>query len=391
MNIVLFDDSNRDNLLPLSFTRPVSLLRVGILTIKEKWERRLEGEYSFLTPKYLSKKFPEKFTFDDILINGAVCPNQELVRRIGLLSEGKALKKGNTLIAVRLKGEVFDEKKLLENAHEFPGDITIIQRPYHIFLSNSDELEKDFDLITSGRESAPISSTNTILGDRIFAEHGAKAECATFNTTSGAIYLGKDSTVMEGSVIRGGLAMCESSTLKLSTKVYGATTVGPHSKVGGEVNNSVITGYSNKGHDGFLGNSVLGEWCNIGADTNNSNLKNNYDEVKIWNYTTGRFERTGQQFCGLIMGDHSKSGINTMFNTGTVVGVSANIFGGGFPRVFVPSFSWGGASGFTEYKLQKALDTGERMMSRRGIELDEIERDIMQHIFDKTADYRKNF
>ena len=242
----------------------------------------------------------------------------------------------------------------------------------------------DYELLTKGRKSTELSSTNTIIGDRVFAEEGVEVEAAILNSKNGPIYLAKGSSIMEGSMVRGGLSLGEYSQLKLGTKIYGAVTIGPHSKVGGEVNNSVIQGYSNKGHDGFLGNSVIGEWCNLGADTNNSNLKNNYDEVKLWSYAKKGFERTGLQFCGLIMGDHSKCGINTMFNTGTVIGVSSNIFGSGFPRNFVPSFSWGGASGFVEYKLDKALKTAEIVFGRRSVELDATERQILTHIYEQT-------
>jgi UDP-N-acetylglucosamine diphosphorylase/glucosamine-1-phosphate N-acetyltransferase len=225
--------------------------------------------------------------------------------------------------------------------------------------------------------------------ENIFLEPGAKIECATLNASTGPIYIGKDAEIMEGALIRGPFALCEHATLKMGTKIYGPTTIGPHSKVGGEVNNSVIFGYSNKAHDGFLGNSVIGEWCNLGADTNNSNLKNNYIEVKLWDYASGRFIPTGLQFCGLIMGDHSKSGINTMFNTGTVVGVSANIFGSGFPRNYIPSFSWGGAQGYITYHIDKALEVASQVMKRRDIKLDEIEQDILKHIFEITASKRK--
>jgi UDP-N-acetylglucosamine diphosphorylase/glucosamine-1-phosphate N-acetyltransferase len=244
-------------------------------------------------------------------------------------------------------------------------------------------------LLTKGRTSAPISDTVQVLGKDVFFEEGAKAEFVTINANTGPVYIGKDAEIMEGSVIRGPFALCEHSAVKLSAKIYGPTTIGPESKVGGELNNVVIQGYSNKGHDGFLGNSVLGEWCNIGADSNNSNLKNNYAEVRLWDYETACFAKTGLQFCGLIMGDHSKCGINTMFNTGTVVGVSANIYGSGFPRNFVPSFSWGGASGFTEYKTNKAFEVAAKVFERRGLEFDEVEQRILDHVFEMTKVYRK--
>lgn len=389
MNIVFFDDHNRDNLLPLTYTRPSAKLRLGILTIEEKWFKHLGDieSASYITADYLSTKFPLNEEQDNIYINGSVCPSADLSTEIKSLEPGEALLKDELLIACRAAKFPEDLEQDIE-ASEYEGNLVYLDGPHSLFSFNASELESDFDLITAGRESAKISDTNTILGDRFFAEEGATAECAVFNTKSGAIYLAKDSEVMEGTVIRGGLALGEHSTLKLATKIYGATTVGPHCKVGGEVNNCVILGYSNKGHDGFLGNSVIGEWCNIGADSNNSNLKNNYEEVKLWNYAKNGFRKTGLQFCGLIMGDHSKCGINTMFNTGTVVGVSANIYGGGFPRNFIPSYSWGGSAGFTEYKFDKAMKTAELVMTRRNVTLDEVERDILQAIFDKTAQYR---
>jgi UDP-N-acetylglucosamine diphosphorylase/glucosamine-1-phosphate N-acetyltransferase len=264
-----------------------------------------------------------------------------------------------------------------------------VLKPWDIFSKNGQAIKDDYELVTKGRKSQPLSATNQVLGDQVFVEEGAKVECAILNSTTGPIYIGKDAEIMEGSVVRGPLAMCDHSVLKLSTKIYGPTTVGPYSKVGGEVNNSVIFACSNKGHDGFLGNSVLGEWCNIGADSNNSNLKNNYAEVKLWNYTQERFVNTGLQFCGLIMGDHSKCGINTMFNTGTVVGVNANIFGSGFPRNFVPSFSWGGAAGFTTYKLRDAFDVAARVFERRGMVFNEMEQEILTKVFELTEKYRK--
>ncbi len=388
MKIVLLDTPDRIHLLPLTFTRPVSEIRVGILTIKEKWEQRTHAEIGYRTQNYLTAKYGNTLSGQVLLVHGGLCPNDAVLKALENLKEGESLQAGETILAQR--GDASEGFRQGLKVVHLGEEFTLIDRPWKIFHQNAVQLEEDFEWITRGRESAPLSSTNTVLGDRIFMEEGAEAECAIFNTHSGPVYLGRDSVVMEGSVVRGALALCEHAQLKLSTKIYGATTVGPHSKVGGEVNNSVITGYSNKGHDGFLGNSVLGEWCNIGADSNNSNLKNNYDEVKLWSYARQGFARTGLQFCGLIMGDHSKCGINTMFNTGTVVGVSANIFGAGFPRNFIPSYSWGGASGFTTYNLEKALKTAALVMERRGIELDETERSILAHIFEETASFRQN-
>ncbi len=389
MNIIFFDDENRDHLLPLTFTRPSAKLRCGILSLEEKWLKRLAADAcSYLTQDYLQQKFPLLEQEDDLYLNPAVCANDQLVEAVMALEDHQSLMHGDILIATRDSNHFKDESEVDTEVLDFEGDLNYIGRPYDLFRLNGAELQADFKMITAGRQSQSLSDTNTLIGDEIFIEEGAQVEGAILNTKSGPIYIGKEAEVMEGSVVRGPFALCEHSVLKLSAKIYGPTTIGPHSKVGGEVNNSVIIGYSNKGHDGFLGNSVLGEWCNIGADSNNSNLKNNYDEVKIWDYPKGGFAKTGLQFCGLIMGDHSKCGINTMFNTGTVVGVSANIFGAGFPRNFIPSFSWGGAAGFSEYKFDKAMRTAELVMQRRGIELDEIERDILQVVFDKTASRR---
>lgn len=387
MNYILFDHE-RERLLPLTFTRPVSEIRIGILTIREKWERMLNNAISTKTEEYLSSKFPLREEHDNILVNGGVCPSLELVNAIAKLENGQRLVKGALPIAIRV-GNVGGLESLDSEYIEYQSEILSVQDPWDIFSKNGDALKQDFELLTSGRKSEPLSDSNTVIGGgEIFLEAGAKAEACIFNTTNGPVYLAKDSEVMEGSVIRGPFALCESSTIKMAAKIYGPTTVGPHSKVGGEVNNSVIIGYSNKGHDGFLGNSVLGEWCNLGADTNNSNLKNNYDEVRVWSYSQERFAKTGLQFCGLIMGDHSKSGINTMFNTGTVVGVSTNVFGSGFPRTFIPSFQWGGAAGLTEYNKEKALATAERVMARRGIPLDETEKAILTSVYDLTKRYR---
>lgn len=390
MNLILFDGPQRDHLLPLTFTRPVSELRTGILTIREKWEIRLEAKATHLTQSYLSALFPLKSAKENLLVNGAVCPDLRLLSKVIELKKGQGLFSGDLLIAALLEEGRIAEALNPEGLDrvDYGGEVTVISKPWDLFSKNGDQLERDFNLLTEGRESQPISDTNTVIGNRIFLEEGAKVEAAVLNSTSGPIYIGKDAEVMEGSLVRGGLALGEHSQLKLGTKIYGPTTIGPHSKVGGEVNNSVLLGYSNKGHDGFLGNSVIGEWCNLGADTNTSNLKNNYDEVKLWNYGRGGFDRTGLQFCGLIMGDHSKCGINTMFNTGTVVGVSANIYGSGFPRNFVPSFAWGGASGFTEYRVEKAIQTMDRVMARRGLNVTPEIQVVIQHIYSETAKFR---
>jgi UDP-N-acetylglucosamine diphosphorylase/glucosamine-1-phosphate N-acetyltransferase len=349
----------------------------------------LKASTSTLTEDYLRIKFPMVSASENVLINGSVCPTVQLISEIESLKNGDRLMKDGKLLAARIDGDVSTFQKEAEDGKAFGGEVLAVENPWDIFSKNGDAIEADFEFLTAGRTSAKLSESNTVVGDgKIFLEEGAKAEACIFSTANGSIYLGKDTEVMEGSVIRGPFALCEGSQVKMGAKIYGPTTVGPQSRVGGEVNNSVIMGYSNKGHDGFLGNSVLGEWCNLGADTNNSNLKNNYDEVRVWSYGAQRFAKTGLQFCGLIMGDHSKSGINTMFNTGTVVGVSSNVFGSGFPRTFIPSFQWGGAAGFTEHNKEKAFATAERVMQRRGKQFDENEKAILSSVFELTKSYR---
>jgi UDP-N-acetylglucosamine diphosphorylase/glucosamine-1-phosphate N-acetyltransferase len=394
-NFILFDDWRRDHLLPLTLTRPVADLRIGILTIKEKWEFMLDSSCYFLTVDYLSKKFEfPSANGNSIYINGGVLPNASLIKAIAELNSHCALVKGNTLIAFKAN-KIFELGQIPQISDftktlTFEGDFIEIIHPWHIFTNNGEALKSDFDMITANRISLPISSTNTAINpNRIFIEEGATIECAILNASNGPIYIGKGAEIMEGSIVRGPFALCDHSVLKMGAKIYGPTTIGPFSKVGGEVNNSVLQGQSNKAHDGFIGNSVIGEWCNLGADTNCSNLKNNYASVKVWSYAKQGFLDTGLQFCGLIMGDHSKCGINTMFNTGTVVGVSANIFGDGFPRNFIPSFSWGGAHGFSVYQIDKALETAERVMARRGIPLNSIDTNILSTVFSLTKDFRK--
>lgn len=382
MKIQLVDGKHRSHLLPLTYTRPVAELRCGIITIAEKYTKR-GHEIGYGTEAYLNVKYPSIEA--EVLVSGSVCPTDAFLEAVAGLSSGQALIQGDELLA--FKGEKWEDEP--SEIIPFSGALNLITRPWDIWSKNASELNLDFDLLTKDRFSAPIDATNTVIGDRIFLEEGAKATASILNATSGPIYLAKNAEIMEGCIVRGGLALGESSALKMGAKIYGATTLGPHCKVGGEVNNSVIIGYSNKGHDGFLGNSALGEWCNLGADTNNSNLKNNYDEVKAWSYVDGRFAKTGQQFCGLIMGDHSKSGINTMFNTGTVVGVSANVYGAGFPRNFIASFTWGGPQGTMEYRIDKALDTADRMMKRRGLEVDEVEKAILEQVYALSAEYRR--
>jgi UDP-N-acetylglucosamine diphosphorylase/glucosamine-1-phosphate N-acetyltransferase len=390
MNYILFDGTVRNALLPFTFTRPVADIRIGILTLREKWENYLGSTTTTVTEEYLMDKFPMVEMEENVMINASFLPNPILVEWIQNLQVKQAIVFEEEIVAFYTQDtqeEIdFDQYKLIS----FEGELQRIENTWDIFAKNDRAIRDDFELLTADRISQPIpKSVNVIAAENIFIEEGAQLEFVTLNASSGPIYIGKNSEIMEGSVIRGPFALCESGRVKLATKVYGATTVGPHSVIGGEVNNSVLFGYSNKGHDGFLGNSVLGEWCNIGADSNNSNLKNNYEEVRLWSYETEGFAKTGLQFCGLMMGDHSKCGINTMFNTGTVVGVSANIFGAGFPRNFVPSFSWGGAAGFSTYLTQKAFQTAKIVMARRNVEFTEQDAAILTHVFEETKKFRK--
>lgn len=389
MNYILFDGEVRNSLLPFTFTRPVADIRIGILTIREKWEKYLNTSISTKTEEYLSNKYPMINERANVLLNASFCPTKELVSLILNLKKNEAVYKEDHLIAYFTEDTEQEVDFSACKKINFEGDLLRVENTWDIFSKNDIALQEDFEMITKGRQSAPISSTNHLINpENIFLEEGARVEYSILNATEGPIYLGKNSEVMEGNLIRGAFALCEKAVVKMGAKIYGPTTIGPYGKVCGEINNSVIFGYSSKGHDGYLGNSVLGEWCNIGADSNNSNLKNNYAKVRLWNYDTERFEHTGLQFCGLMMGDHSKTAINTMFNTGTVIGVNANIYVPGFPRNFIPSFSWGGASGFTTYLPKKAYEAAEVMMARRGVIFDEQEAEILNQVFELTKKYR---
>ena len=389
MNYILFDGPARIALLPFTYTRPVADIRIGILTIREKWEKYLGSTTTTLTEEYLSDKYPMVELEENVMINASYLPNENLVDIISNLKPNQAVFIDDAVIAFFTNDsqeEVdFDQYEIIH----FTGDCLTVEHTWDIFSKNDAAIREDYTLLTKDRTSQRISKTvNVISPENIFVEEGAKMEFVTLNASTGPIYIGRNAEIMEGSVIRGPFALCEEAQVKLATKVYGATTVGPHCRIGGEINNSVLFGYSNKGHDGFLGNSVLGEWCNMGADSNNSNLKNNYEEVKLWSFETESFAKTGLQFCGLMMGDHSKCGINTMFNTGTVVGVSANIFGSGFPRNFVPSFSWGGASGFVTYLTNKAFEVAKIVMDRRHVEFTDQDKAILEHVFELSKKWR---
>ena len=390
MNYILFDGPARNHLLPFTFTRPVAEIRVGILTLRERWDHYLNTKSSHCTEEYLRTKYPMQLQPTNTFIDASVLPNKAILASLNSLASGEVLCKDGLVIAYVSDNQKTDAELETFKKVVFEGEFIRIKNTWDIFDKNAEILQLDFDMLTKDRKSQPISETNKLIHpERIFLEEGAKVEYSILNATDGPIYLGKNAEIWEGSLIRGGLALCERAIVKMGGKLYGATTIGPHSKVCGEISNSVIFGYSSKGHEGYLGNAVLGEWCNIGADSNNSNLKNNYAKVRLWDYATERFEQTGLQFCGLMMGDHSKTAINTMFNTGTVIGVNSNIYVPGFPRNFVPSFSWGGATGFTAYQPEKAFEAAKVMMARRGVEFNQIEADILTHVFEITKKWRK--
>ena len=389
MNYILLDGTVRVSLLPLTYTKPVADLRIGILTIREKWEQMLGFTTTTLTEEYLEEKYPMVEMEQNVLINASFLPTDELVEIIQDLKENQAVFKNEEVIAFFTTDA--QEEVDFENYEQIEFDLEVLQikNTWDLFTLNEKAIKADFDLITKGRKSQPIPNGVQYLNkENIFIEEGAEVLFCTLNASHGPIYIGKNALVMEGALMRGPFSLGEHAVVKMGTKVYGATTIGPKCTIGGELKNVILWGNSSKGHEGYLGDSVIGEWCNIGADTNNSNLKNNYAEVRLWNYETENFAKTGLQFCGLIMGDHSKCAINTMFNTGTVVGVSANIFGSNFPRNFIPSFSWGGAAGFSTYQINKAKETTDLVMKRKNEVFDEVEARILEQVFEISKKYR---
>ena len=393
MNIILFETDQRNCLLPLCYTRPVASLRTGILTIREKWELRIEGQYSYRTEDYLKEKFPFHAEEDNLMLSAHICPTDELTDQIKQIKTGEGVIWNGIPVAARLSRQGAMEYPAQVNKiawSDFKGELGLVRYPWDLITINDNQIRIDFEFLTRGRKSAPISCTNQLTGaEYIFAEEGAKIEFAMINASSGPVYIGKDAEIMEGSMIRGPFCLYDHGIVNMGSRIYGATTVGPYAKVGGEIVQSIILGYSSKAHDGFLGHSVVGQWCNLGAGTNVSNLKNNYDKVKVWSYPDNKFIRTGLQFCGLIMGDHSKTGISTMLNTGTVVGVGCNIYGSGFPRQFVPSFSEGGAHGYEIHTLKTVFSTAEKAMIRRNRVLTDEDQRILTAVFDRSASYRK--
>ena len=395
MNFILFDDPVvKEALLPLTYLRPISGIRVGVWTITEKWQREF-GEVSFLADKYLSNKYPLIVKEDNICINGAVCPNEELVARIKSLGAGSGLYFGETLIAFRGGEEAvrqYPKKGFDGEREEVEGDFSIVNRTWKIFQRNGHELRHDIDRIRDQGDFEPVRDEHTRIysPENVLLGKNVEVKGAIIDADDGPVYIGDNCIVRPGAIIKGPFAMLNNSELNMGARMRGDITIGPHCKIGGEVSNSIIFGYSNKAHDGFLGNSVIGEWCNMGADTNTSNMKNDYSEVKVWNYGTNRFETSGSIFCGLVMGDHSKSGINVMFNSGTTVGVSASIFNANYPRNFIPSFVKGGANGWNTMRLKAAFQVATRTMERRKIDFDETEEKLFEKVFELSSQYRRS-
>jgi len=393
-NIILFDDDFRSRFLPLAFIRPIGEFRIGILTIREKWEIWLQGKASYITQDYLSERYPIEIEEDNFIINSRVLPSAQLCSLVRQMETNEALLLKGELIAARLNRKQFDRLIGDEDFDDLKGfdiegiSFLQIQQLTDLYRLNDEALRQDFEILTKGRVSEPVTVSNWITGEgKIFVEEGARIECATLNATTGPIYIGKNAEIMEGAHIRGPFALGERAQVKMGAKIYGATTIGPNAVVAGEIKNSVIFGNSNKAHEGYLGDSVVGEWCNFGADSNNSNLKNSYSDVRQWSYGEGSFVDTGVMKCGLVMGDFSRCGINTMFNTGTVVGVSANVFGGGFPPKFVPSFAWG-HDNFQTYDIEKAFDAAVKIMGSKGVEFTVMDRLMLMRVFEDTAKYR---
>ncbi|MBS4014326.1 MAG: GlmU family protein [Bacteroidetes bacterium] len=394
MNYILFGDQTRTHLLPFTFTRPVADLRIGILTIREKWEKFLNTKTSSLTEKYLSEKFPLVKEADNILINGTFLPDNTIIEEIAKLKPNQTLVYGDVIIALRLMSEHIEniDLDLLEGITplETKSEAFKVSHLWDLVSMNEKALRADFELITKGRKSADAGAyAKIVCKENVFIEEGAILENVIINASEGPVYIAKNAHIMDGAVIRGPVAIGEGSVIRINAKIYGGTTIGPHCKVGGEVSSSIIFGYSNKAHDGFLGHSVIGEWCNLGADTNTSNLKNSYEKVKLWDYAVNSFVDTGMQFCGTFMGDYSKSGINTMFNTGSVIGINAQVYGTGFIRNFIPSFTWGSPSNYSTFDVEKAIDVAKRVCSRRNIEFTKIDENIFRKVFEHTYSYRR--
>ena len=389
MTLILTDFNFHSAFLPLTFNKPIAELRFGILTIRERWEKMTSLKTFVQSESYLADKFEfANEAKDKLVVNSTILPNKSLVEQILNLAEQTVLLQDDRIIAYRSKDFLTSFEELTRVVYD--ESVIQISKPWHLFSKLRAAFDVDFELLTAKRVSQKYHPSNTIIGNHpVFIEEGAQVYASVLNTQKGPIYIGKNSQIMEGSLLRGPIGIAQDSTIKMGAKIYGPCCFGPQSKVGGEIKSVMFFGYSNKGHDGFLGDSVIGEWCNLGADTNTSNLKNNYAKVKLWNYESERFDQTDEQFLGLIMGDHSKSAINTMFNTGTVIGFSCNIYGSGFPRNFIPSFSWGGNLGYSDFKLKKAIEVARMAMDRRGVEFSEEDEHLFEKIYNSEQKWKK--
>lgn len=393
MNFILADTDIRA-FYPLTLTRPVSALRAGMLTIREKWEKRVKGNFSYFTEEHLSGKFPLEISNDNILIDSAVVPDQRFAERISNMPHNQAWVKDNRCLAIRIDGNTLKKLRFplelgsLVNAATqvltYREDLLILDRVTDLFTRLDQLIRDDYSFLTKGQKSAGVDNSNQVKGKQLFVKKDARVSCSFINTETGPVFIDKGAEIMEGCMIRGPFYLGKGAVLKMGAKVYGPTSLGPETRVGGEVSNILVQGYSNKGHDGFLGNSVLGEWCNLGADTNSSNLKNNYGQVKIWDYKTSSYTGSGLQFCGLIMGDHSKCAINTQFNTGTTVGVMANIFKSSFPEKYIPSFSWIGDARTDRFDFEKSVELAREVMKRRHVELSAEDIAILRYLSENT-------
>lgn len=388
MQIVLFEDHLWSRFLPLVYTRPVGDLRMGMMTMAQRYAHLFTTDVVHDTRISLRTIFEEASAQLQLHVNARLFPTDSLLHELKSMKPGDVLKKGETVLA-RYSDNLGNQN---EHVLASKAELQWIERITDLFSLNAMAMSFDFELMPKNNAIDSLHSSNAIIGnpELLFVHETAKVYASTLNTLDGPIYIDAGAEVMEGSHIRGGFYLGEHASLKLGTKIYGATTIGPQCKVGGEVSNSIFYGHSNKAHDGFVGNSLIGEWCNLGADTNTSNLKNNYSNVSIWSYDKADFADTGLTFCGLIMGDHSKCGINTMFNTGTVAGVNANIFGGGFPDKHIPSFSWGGPEGWEEYDPEKAFATIHKVMQRRSQNLTDSMRALLVYIYEETASHRNS-
>lgn len=383
MHYLLSDWGKTIDFFPLTLSRPLSEMRWGVLTIEAQWKQWLgDGVFYYHTLAHLHERYPHYIPQKNhVVINASVFPTRELAQAVRQLRPGEELKAHGIVLAKMVGG---DSQKVERSIHFEEYPVYSLNQLTDLWSTLTEVLPISIGYITEGRKSTSLHPSNTLIGKHpVFLEEGAAVYGAVLNTQNGPIYIGKDALVMEGALIRGPFALGEGGVVKMGAKIYGPTVVGPFCKVGGELNNVNLHSYSNKGHDGYLGNAAIGQWCNLGANTTNSNLKNTFEEVRLYSYRTKRFEPTGLQFCGLVMGDHSKAAIGTLFNTGTVIGFSSNVFSNGFPRNFVPSFKWGGAQGLSTYQLDKAKRTADEMMKRRGLVLDAKEEALFDYLFNE--------